>query len=106
MPRYFFSTSDSAAADARGVDLPNLDAARQHALRTLGGLLFDEILMGHDDIAVEMHIGDEKGGRIATLRSSTRIAFAATRQETVQPEFVTAVGQTSQNARDAISNGL
>jgi hypothetical protein len=78
MPRYVFSIANgsASAADTREADLPTLDDARKYALRTIGGILFDETLMGRDDIAVSVHIDDEQGERLASVTSSTRIAFS------------------------------
>lgn len=78
MPRYVLTTANGSAANAgtRDVDLSDLDAARKYALRTIGGIVFDETLMGKDDIEVVVHIDDEKGERLASVTSSMHIAFS------------------------------
>ena len=78
MPRYVFAIANgsAAAADPREADLPTLDEARKYALRTIGGILFDETLIGRDDIAVSVHINDEQGERLASVTASTRIEFS------------------------------
>ena len=75
MPRYILTTANGSAA-TRDVDLPTLDEARKYALRTIGGIVFDETLMGRDDIEVVVYIDDEKGERLASVTSSMRTAFS------------------------------
>jgi hypothetical protein len=49
MPRYFFDFSDDGRVvrDEEGTELPDLDAARDEALKTLAGIARDELPDGN-----------------------------------------------------------
>jgi hypothetical protein len=77
MPRYYFHVfNDAVAMDDEGVDLPDLDAAREQALESARELVCDAVHKGHLNLEHRIEIEDEKGERVLTL--TFRDAFTVT----------------------------
>ena len=75
MARYYFNVRDgSSLDDHEGVELSDLGAARQEALRIAAGLLRDSA----DEIWAlsewSMHVADSTGKEVITLRFSASSA--------------------------------
>jgi hypothetical protein len=74
MPRYFFDIHDGARSttDDVGVELDELEAARQEAARTLGEIARD-ILPDGDRQEVVIEVKDEAGQRVLVAKLSVSI---------------------------------
>ena len=74
MPRYYFDIHDGAqfARDETGVELDDINAARQEAARTLGELA-REILPDGDRREVVIEVKDETGQRVLVAKLSVSI---------------------------------
>jgi hypothetical protein len=74
MPRYFFDIHDSvrSTTDDVGVELDELEAARQEAARTLGEIARD-ILPDGDRQEVVIEVKDEAGQRVLVAKLSVNI---------------------------------
>lgn len=74
MPRYFMHVfSDGLTRDEEGAVLPDLDAARDHALEGARALVCDQIREGYLNLDDRIEIEDEDGR--ALLAISFREAF-------------------------------
>ena len=63
MPRYFFHLHDDVVAhDEEGTDLPDLAAARLHAIHGARGIIADQVKRGHFTLSHHIRIvGAERG---------------------------------------------
>jgi len=75
MPRYFFHIDDGQMlADADGTDLPDLQSARGEAVSVAGAILKDMNGAFWDQTSAwRMHVTDEAGGLLFTLRFSADV---------------------------------
>jgi hypothetical protein len=61
MARYFFHTEDGVCyPDEQGTELPDLDAARGVAIRTLGEILRDAPKLFEAEMSLRLVVTDEK----------------------------------------------
>ena len=69
MPHYHFHLADNGPVrfDPEGQDLPNIEAAREHALRLVRGPLSKELAQRSDGLRVEVIEDLEKGTRLVLL---------------------------------------
>jgi hypothetical protein len=60
MPTFFFKfrTGDAVDDDASGMDLPDLNAAREEAIQTARELVSNAVRFGHDDLPDHIIISD------------------------------------------------
>jgi hypothetical protein len=74
MARFFFDSSAGPAsfADEIGLDLPDFEAARQHALAGLADLVREEIGKGVTSFAISVHDGAGSEVYLASLAFSER----------------------------------
>jgi hypothetical protein len=77
MPRFYFHVfNDVVTTDDEGLDLPDLDAAREQALESARELVCDAVHKGHLNLDHRIEIEDEKGDRLLVL--TFRDAFTVT----------------------------
>ena len=68
MPRFFFHVfNDENTIDEEGCDLPDLGAAREHALEAARDMVCDSVRQGHLNLDHRIEITDEKNARLLTL---------------------------------------
>ena len=68
MPRYFFHIYDDIIAhDDEGADLPNVAAARLHALRGARDLIAEQVRHGYFVRSHWIEVVDEEGEAVLTL---------------------------------------
>lgn len=74
MPRYFFHIRNSEHVDdAEGRELPDLEAAREHALEGARDLVCEDIRKGWLNLDHYVEVADEAG--VVLLRLTFRDAF-------------------------------
>jgi len=74
MPRYFFHVfNDVVAIDEEGIELPDLDAAREQALDSARELVCESIHKGHLNLDHRIEVEDDAGNKLLIL--SYRDAF-------------------------------
>lgn len=62
MPRYFFHIyNDATSLDDEGQELPDLAAARAHAIQGARALMSDTLKDGRIDLSHHIEIADERG---------------------------------------------
>jgi len=62
MPRYFFNIhNDATSLDDEGRELPDLEAARAHAIQGARSLMSDSLKEGRIDLSHHIAIVDERG---------------------------------------------
>jgi hypothetical protein len=72
------------ATDDEGLDLPDLDAAREQALESARELVCDAVHKGYLNLDHRIEIEDEKGGRVTlTFRDAFTVTGAA--PEAIRP---------------------
>ena len=69
MPHYHFHLADNGPVrfDPEGQDLPNIEAAREHALRLVRGPLSKELAQRSEGLRVEVVEDLEEGTRLVLL---------------------------------------
>ena len=68
MKRFFFHLyNDVVAMDAEGVELPDLETAKQAAIHNIRDLLTDEVMKGRVVLHHRIEIADETGAVLATV---------------------------------------
>jgi hypothetical protein len=69
MPRYFFHVYNrsGAALDEEGLELSDVFAARDHALRGIRSLLSAEVLTGKLDLHGHLDVAEPDGTKVARL---------------------------------------
>ena len=68
MPLYYFHVfNDETALDDEGTDLPDLAAAREHAVEGARSLVCESIHKGHLNLDHRIEITDEKNARLLTV---------------------------------------
>ena len=68
MPRFFFHVyHDIVAQDEEGTELPNLAAARLHALMGARDLDAEQVRHGHLELSHWIDVVDERGEKVLTL---------------------------------------
>ncbi len=68
MPRFFFHVYDDIVAqDEEGTELPNLAAARLHALMGARDLIAEQVRHGHFELSHWIDVIDEHGEKVLTL---------------------------------------
>jgi len=78
VPRYYFHTEDGRATpDRDGVDLPDLAAARQEAIRALGEILKEGSEAFWVDGFLRMRVADAAGLTLFLIEVSATAAPAA-----------------------------
>lgn len=74
MPRYFMHViSEGYTRDEEGVELPDLDALREHALEGARGLVCEQIHSGYLNLDDRIEVEDENGAPVLAI--SFREAF-------------------------------
>jgi hypothetical protein len=69
VPLYFFNVfNDEVTLDPEGAELPDLEAARQYAVRAVRSLAADTVMQGHLTGHHHIEIVDESHNRLATVR--------------------------------------
>jgi hypothetical protein len=61
--------------DKEGIELPDLAAARAHAVRILGQIIQDELGRTQDPIHLAVLVDDEDGVRVANARCLTTLVW-------------------------------
>jgi hypothetical protein len=68
MPRYFFHVyNHEIVMDEEGLDLPDLDAAREIALDSARDLVCDSVHQGHLNLDHRIEVVDESGATVIVL---------------------------------------
>ena len=68
MARYYFNIrNDVDTDDAEGVELPDLDAAREHAMDGARDLVCADIKKGYLNLDHRIIVTDERGDEVLTL---------------------------------------
>ena len=68
MPRFFFHIyDDTIALDDDGMDLPDVETARQQALLGARSLICEEVAKGHLNLSYRIEVEDENGRPVLTL---------------------------------------
>ena len=68
MPRYFFNVYDDVVAvDEEGLDLPNLQAARLHAIAGARDLIVSQVKHGYMIRSHWIDVADEQGAIVGTV---------------------------------------
>jgi hypothetical protein len=69
MPRYFLHVNNSIGfvEDEEGVELPDLDAAREKAAAGVRSIIADEVLHGRADLRGRIDVADEEGRVLLSL---------------------------------------
>ena len=68
MPRYYFHLHNGATArDEEGRELPDLNAARQEAIRAARELMGEDIKEGLLRLGHRIEIGDENGAEVLVV---------------------------------------
>lgn len=74
MPRYYFHLcNDVIAEDEEGVELPGLEAAREHAIEEARVMVCESIKKGHLNLEHRIAVTDEAGADVLSV--SFRDAF-------------------------------
>jgi len=69
VPRYFFNVyNDSTSLDEEGLELPDLAAARAHAIRGARSIMSDSLKDGRIDLAHHIAILNERGELLLDVR--------------------------------------
>jgi hypothetical protein len=69
MPKYFFHVMDGrATVDLEGVDLADVSAARDEAIKTAGTILAEEGMTFWKGREWNMTVADEKGSTVFSLK--------------------------------------
>jgi hypothetical protein len=77
MPRFYFHVyNDLVATDEEGLELPDVDAAREQAMDSARELVCESIHQGHLNLDHRIEVDDENGRRVMTV--SYRDAFILT----------------------------
>ena len=76
---YYFNLHNSVGLirDEEGVDLPDLDSAREEAIRNARALIADDVLKGRLDLKAKLDILAEDGTRLFALRFADAIEVSA-----------------------------
>ena len=68
MPRYLFHVyNDEISLDDEGRDLPDLEAARRHAILAARGLMRDGLEAGSINLSHYIAVENEQGERVLTV---------------------------------------
>ncbi|HEX8366028.1 MAG TPA: hypothetical protein VD887_04270 [Allosphingosinicella sp.] len=68
MPRYFFHVfNDEITLDEEGIELPDLDAAREQAIESARALVCESVKHGHLNLDHRIEIADETDARKMTV---------------------------------------
>ena len=68
MPRFHLNLyNDVVSVDEEGVDLPDLEAARDAAILNIRDVMKDELVKGHITLGHRVEIADERGTILATV---------------------------------------
>jgi hypothetical protein len=75
MNRYYFHTLNGIAdaIDRKGVELPDINAATDHARKRLADVIAEEVAGGCDHVNVVVMVDDADGARVVTLNSESRV---------------------------------
>ena len=85
MPRYYFHVfNDVVAIDEEGIELPDLDAAREQAMDSARELVCESIHKGHLNLDHRIEVEDEQRNKVLSI--SYRDAFTLT-GENPQPKM-------------------
>jgi hypothetical protein len=80
MPRYYFHVfNDVPAIDEEGMDLPDLDAAREQAMDSARELVCEAIHQGHLNLDHRIEVEDSRHAKVLSI--SYRDAFTLTGEE-------------------------
>ncbi|HEX4737140.1 MAG TPA: hypothetical protein VH331_06225 [Allosphingosinicella sp.] len=83
MPRFYFHVyNDIVAIDEEGLDLPDVDAAREQALESARELVCEGIHKGQLNLDHRIEIEDENHNKVLTL--TYRDAFTVTGERPTQ----------------------
>jgi hypothetical protein len=75
VPRYFFHVfNDQTSLDDEGRELPDLDAARAHAIEDARSLMWDSLKQGHIDLSHHIAIQNERGELLLDVKFSDAVA--------------------------------
>lgn len=75
MPRFFFNVYDDIVAlDDEGVTLPDVEAAKQEALRGARSLAAEQVLAGRLNLQHWIEASDETGAVVATVTFRDAVA--------------------------------
>jgi hypothetical protein len=68
MPRYFFHIyNDMVAMDQEGTELPDMAAAREHAIEGARSLMAENLLQGRLRLHHRIEVADETGRVLMTI---------------------------------------
>ncbi len=74
MPRYFFHLHDDLTAiDEEGAVLPNIDAARAHAITNIRDLICEEVRQGRINLSHRVEVADAAGRPVLTVHYSEAV---------------------------------
>jgi hypothetical protein len=69
MARYYFHLYDDVVTlDEEGVDLPDIDAARDNAIAAIRGLICGDVQNGRLDLRHHLEVAGEDNQRLLTIR--------------------------------------
>jgi hypothetical protein len=78
VPRYRFHVRNDTSfiVDQEGIELPDLEAMRTHAIAAIADIVADELRQGKDDIHLAVMVDGDEDERIANFQSSTKLAVS------------------------------
>ncbi|HEX8213849.1 MAG TPA: hypothetical protein VF582_00080 [Allosphingosinicella sp.] len=78
MPRFFFHVyDDEVALDDEGLDLPDLDTVRAHAVVGARSLICEVVSKGHINLRHRIEVEDEDRRPVLTLPFASAVAIEA-----------------------------
>jgi hypothetical protein len=78
MPLYKFNVLNdtSFTLDDHGIELPDAEAARKHAIQTIGSIIQDELSQDKSQIHLSVMVDGSNGERVANFRSVTTLVYS------------------------------
>ncbi|WP_420822904.1 DUF6894 family protein [Sphingomonas solaris] len=68
MPHYFFHLyNDLTVSDDEGSDLPGIDAAREYAIKSIRGLICEDVHKGCVNLRHRIEVADASGELLLTI---------------------------------------
>lgn len=80
MARYYFNLDNSVGLvrDEEGRELPDLETAREEAIRGCRALIADDVLKGRLDLAGRIEVLDENGALLFAVRYADAVVISGT----------------------------
>lgn len=83
MPRYHFNLHNGLGSvpDEQGRELPDLEAARDEALKAARSIIADEVLQGRLDLSGRLEVTDSVGVLLVTLSFGEAVGADRTKSD-------------------------